>query len=620
MGFDHQTCLSRMCRICGDRLHMWKNSRARAYKPLLVLDVKDKIKDVYDVDVSADTTSIHPQYVCKKCSYNIKKKVPFTTLHRENLVAIAEKAKPLWQEHIKPLCLVCALYAQQSRGVASGYTNKMKRGKPKPVSKDTVISISPANNIISGSEDTTSDMCETPKQSAVHTTLSPVRSIRSPKDTVISITPDNNIISGSEDTTSDMCETPKQSAVHTTISPVRSIRSPLTWREEKRLSRDIKRKLHFSRSPGKLSIRTRGQPLTFVRVVRARRPTKSVSKITMKRRALQMATVRKTISARDVITQQRIELNTVPASTRETICQGVSVKSVTKELALALKSNSGTTWNQMRKIKRHFRTIGITFESEKKERMLQNEAIGNHLTGKMKRFYFAEDTSCDSNSGSMFKEVPYVTIKSLELFVFHMLNEYDNHNQLTWETNGIPEDEVWIKIGGDHGGDSFKLCLQILNINKPNSKENTHCIMCFPAKDTRQNLELAFDEGMGTQIKELDGTEWNGKKLIIFIFGDYDFLAKSYGLSGAASVHYCLWCVGSNADFQFARDVRGRMEDRNLENMTTHHCSFISESGGRRALAKHHFNVIHKHIFDIPIDRVCPPYLHIVFRGCKKTP
>ena len=42
----------------------------------------------------------------------------------------------------------------------------------------------------------------------------------------------------------------------------------------------------------------------------------------------------------------------------------------------------------------------------------------------------------------------------------HFLNKLDETNNLTW-SNGIPESEVWIKIGGDHGGGTFKLSFQV---------------------------------------------------------------------------------------------------------------------------------------------------------------
>ena len=35
--------------------------------------------------------------------------------------------------------------------------------------------------------------------------------------------------------------------------------------------------------------------------------------------------------------------------------------------------------------------------------------------------------------------------------------------RLTWHGDIIPQDEIWIKIGGDKGGGSFKMNFQIAN-------------------------------------------------------------------------------------------------------------------------------------------------------------
>lgn len=42
----------------------------------------------------------------------------------------------------------------------------------------------------------------------------------------------------------------------------------------------------------------------------------------------------------------------------------------------------------------------------------------------------------------------------------------------TWHNN-IPEDEIWLKIGGDKGGGNFKQVIKIANINHPDSPQNT---------------------------------------------------------------------------------------------------------------------------------------------------
>ena len=46
-------------------------------------------------------------------------------------------------------------------------------------------------------------------------------------------------------------------------------------------------------------------------------------------------------------------------------------------------------------------------------------------------------------------------------------------DKLTWHGGAIPSDEVWVKIGGDKGGSSFKMNFHIMNVPNPNSVHNT---------------------------------------------------------------------------------------------------------------------------------------------------
>ena len=55
----------------------------------------------------------------------------------------------------------------------------------------------------------------------------------------------------------------------------------------------------------------------------------------------------------------------------------------------------------------------------------------------------------------------------------------------------ITPGEVYVKIGGDHGGNSFKMCYQISKINNPNRKENT-VVSLFEARDSRSNLRVCL--------------------------------------------------------------------------------------------------------------------------------
>ena len=46
-------------------------------------------------------------------------------------------------------------------------------------------------------------------------------------------------------------------------------------------------------------------------------------------------------------------------------------------------------------------------------------------------------------------------------------------NALVWHNRVILEDEIWINVGGDNGGSTFKLAFQIVDTKHPNSLRNT---------------------------------------------------------------------------------------------------------------------------------------------------
>jgi len=71
----------------------------------------------------------------------------------------------------------------------------------------------------------------------------------------------------------------------------------------------------------------------------------------------------------------------------------------------------------------------------------------------------------------------------------------------------IPENEEWLKIGGDKGGGSFKMSFQLGSTEKPNSVENTCVFSVFNASDTPTNLHIALARYQD-QISNLTTLQW----------------------------------------------------------------------------------------------------------------
>ena len=86
------------------------------------------------------------------------------------------------------------------------------------------------------------------------------------------------------------------------------------------------------------------------------------------------------------------------------------------------------------------------------------------------------------------RENPVTKAENLFDLVKQLIDQYDKEKVLTWHNGQIPEDEVQLKIGGDHGGGSLKLMLQTASLQIPNSKENTSLLAMVNCKDTPTNL------------------------------------------------------------------------------------------------------------------------------------
>ena len=68
------------------------------------------------------------------------------------------------------------------------------------------------------------------------------------------------------------------------------------------------------------------------------------------------------------------------------------------------------------------------------------------------------------------KKTPVTSIDDLPVFVSNLLNQYQEKEKMTWHNQTIPDDEIWIQIGWDYGGDNFKLVLELANIDNQNQR------------------------------------------------------------------------------------------------------------------------------------------------------
>ena len=79
---------------------------------------------------------------------------------------------------------------------------------------------------------------------------------------------------------------------------------------------------------------------------------------------------------------------------------------------------------------------------------------------------------------------------------------------LMWHNGVIPETEIWVKLGGDNkGGGAFKMNIQIVNTNSPNSIHSLCVFACFEAQDTIANFHIALDR-YKDEVTNLGMSQW----------------------------------------------------------------------------------------------------------------
>ena len=387
--------------------------------------------------------------------------------------------------------------------------------------------------------------------------------------------------------------------VDTTMN--KSVSEPLTEIEEHLATKLIKRKLNYSGN-GKsniIKLKTRGQPLTFVRTVVPRKNHETLGKTSKNNR-------RRLINyTRDVVgCKIESELSLLPKTRRNSILEKAKLNKrirLNQQQSLALKETLGLSSRKARLMGQSLREFGVHLAGEKKQREMVKEIVKEYVCVKQKHFH-TEDLS-------KITKVSVTRLNNIPQYVDQRLSHLEEKGLLTWHNGGIPEDTILIKIGADHGKNLLKFTLEIVNTHSPNSKLNTIVIGMAAVKDTYENLQTFLEGGLLDDIKRLQGHRWKGKKIRLTLNGDYDFLCKVYGISGPVGCFPCIWCLIPKHELQKPRQS---YETRSLESLAFNYRRFMNAEFGNKKNVKNFYNCLHEPLLPIELDDVSPPYLHIL--------
>ncbi|KAL5510583.1 hypothetical protein EMCRGX_G006149 [Ephydatia muelleri] len=123
------------------------------------------------------------------------------------------------------------------------------------------------------------------------------------------------------------------------------------------------------------------------------------------------------------------------------------------------------------------------------------------------------------------------------------------------------------------------------------SKNEKNSLLKDAAGDSTTNLHMALDR-YKPKIESLQGMKWREYSMRIFICGDYEFLSKLYGLSGANGRHPCPYCTINQDEMQLSMSMRaGCSQSRSLQSFHDNPQRFLDSGGNAK--------------------KVCLPGLHI---------
>ena len=261
-----------------------------------------------------------------------------------------------------------------------------------------------------------------------------------------------------------------------------------------------------------------------------------------------------------------------------------------------MKSSLILPWDLLRDVRRWLSTFKVNLAPEGKCRDVVKEWVGEGLC-------------CEEIPASVRKEGkmviklrPWSYIYNLVGYVLKYLNDLKINN-LLYHHQFIPSSEIHLKIGGDHGGGSFKMSFQIGNVKNPNKPENTVIFSIMEAKDIKSNLMLCL-ERFRLHIEKMKKIKWDDKDFVVFLFGDYEFLCSMYGLSGASGSYPGLWCCIHSRDLCVPVFIRGGSPLRTLDTLQENVEVFRNKYKGVQIHAQKPYNVIDNSFFDIPLENV----------------
>ena len=272
-----------------------------------------------------------------------------------------------------------------------------------------------------------------------------------------------------------------------------------------------------------------GKPQTWTRVSQGTKSNEDISTSHTQRRSSELKRLSLTVSgsAESAAAQQVYDVKVMSKRRRDGLSQDAGLTGSSLVSGLALKADMHLTWVSLRKLRVWLREFGIYLQSERCSRAEMETELPFH--------FISEKVPMCDKSGHV---ILYATVAVPDLMglVLHYIDEYGRTDQVIRHDGAIPDDTIVVKIGGDHGGGTFKMAFQIANHRYTHSLQSTIPFLVLEAKDSPANLATAL-QPYKEQVKLSSSMQHNQYTLLVVLFGDDEFQTHNYGLSGSSGEH-----------------------------------------------------------------------------------
>ena len=295
---------------------------------------------------------------------------------------------------------------------------------------------------------------------------------------------------------------------------------------------------------GALGLHTGGRTRMYRRITQGN-SQQDVSTRTTQRRNCEIGNLTATVCGLhdNAVAQHAVSLKVMPKVERDRLLAeaGISCKPASGVgTGLAIQADLQLTWHSMKELGRWLKEFGVVLQSEKVMRQVAQDELPFNI-------------SCESvpmvDTHGQVVLTPMLVRPDLVSLVTCFLEAHKNVGPFLQHSDAIKNNELVLKIGGDHGGKSIKLCFQIVNVKSPNALHSTVPFCIFEGKDSPANLATAL-QVFQDQIGMLNGMCWETFIARVVLFGEYEYQARNYGLSGGSGVRPCLHCHSTKKDFQ----------------------------------------------------------------------